>query len=490
MDRPNVLILLADQHRFDCLGAYGNPDVRTPNIDRLAADGVRYENSFCAFPMCTPSRYSLLTGRYVHDHRGWDNSSTLSPQLGTFPRLFRAAGYKTKAVGKMHFTPTYLDVGFDDLALAEQDGPGRWDDDYHRHLMRHGLADRNDLEDQRAEYRRQARKEYWDTYGALVSNLPDEHHSTTWIAERALESIQSWDANGGRLLMVGFIKPHHPFDPPAPWHAMYDPGKLALLPGWTAETSAHDLGLERGYFPNDRLTTACLRRVMAYYYATISHIDHQVGRLTAWLKGENLYDNTLIIYTADHGEYMGFHHMLLKGNHMYDPLVKVPLVIKWPGGRNAGTVAQRLVSNIDLAPTLCSAAGLPPTPGLPGEDLGNLRSTRAIVFCESLEGQIMARTRSHKLILVAGKARSSLFFDLQKDPLELRNLREAPQYRDELRRLEAALASWRPQKLPERYADLQAAQIRQPHVPPPGRGHCKAITEYYQDKMRELEEHR
>ncbi len=109
---------------------------------------------------------------------------------------------------------------------------------------------------------------------------------------------------------------------------------------------------------------------MAYYYATISQIDHHVGRLIALLKEKRLYDNTLIVFTADHGEYLGYHHLLLKGNHMYDPLVKVPLVIKWPDGRRAGSVSQRLVSNVDLAPTLCRAAGLQPAAEMRGEDLG------------------------------------------------------------------------------------------------------------------------
>ncbi|OHB64157.1 MAG: hypothetical protein A2Y76_04120 [Planctomycetes bacterium RBG_13_60_9] len=141
----------------------------------------------------------------------------------TFPRILRTAGYRTKAVGKMHFTPTYLDVGFDELLLAEQDGPGRWDDDYHRYLMHQGLVDHNDLEDQLVnEYRKSARKEYWDACGAVVSNLPEEHHSTTWIANQAMEALRSWDNRSRQLLMVGFIKPHHPFDPPAPWHQMYD----------------------------------------------------------------------------------------------------------------------------------------------------------------------------------------------------------------------------------------------------------------------------
>jgi arylsulfatase A-like enzyme len=145
---PNILVIHVDQRRTDGLGAYGNADTKTPNIDRLAADGIRYTNSFCPLPVCTPSRYSLLCGQYVHEHHGWTNRSALAPDIMTFPRILRKAGYRTKAVGKMHFTPTYLDVGFDELLLAERDGPGRWDDDCHRYLMHHVLVDRNDLEDQ------------------------------------------------------------------------------------------------------------------------------------------------------------------------------------------------------------------------------------------------------------------------------------------------------------------------------------------------------
>jgi arylsulfatase len=480
--RPNVLLLHVDQLRADCLGSSGNRDIKTPNIDRLAADGVRYTNSFCAFPVCTPSRYSLLSGQYVHQHAGWDNRSTLSPAIATFPKIFRAAGYRTKAVGKMHFTPTYLDVGFDELLLAEQDGPGRWDDDYHRYLMRLGLLDRNDLEDQRSEYRQKAGPAYWDTFGAMVSNLPEAHHSTTWIAERAMEAVRSWDAQSSCLLMVGFIKPHHPFDPPAPWHAMYEPPKLSILPGWTQEPLGHDLKLSRGYFPNARLSEDKLRRVMAYYYATISQIDHNVGRLIALLKERGLYDNTLIVFTGDHGEYLGYHHMLLKGNQMYDPLVKVPLVIKWPGGRGAGAVAPRLVSNIDLAPTLCRAAGLQPASSMCGEDLGQEAPGRDIVFCEAGPARAMARTRSHKLLTGAASG-ETLFFNLAEDPCELHNLAGSAHAEPEFQRLRAAIANWRPRNMPPRFTDLQAPQIRGPNVPPLSLEHRQAIVEYYQGKI-------
>ncbi|MCK5861165.1 MAG: sulfatase-like hydrolase/transferase, partial [Candidatus Hydrogenedentes bacterium] len=210
----NILLIHADQHRMECLGAYGNPDIRTPHIDGLAKEGIRYENSFCPYPVCTPSRYSLLSGQYVHDHCGWTNHCTLSPEIATFPKILRDAGYTTRAIGKMHFTPTYLDVGFDTMTLAEQDGPGRWDDDYHRELMAAGLVDVNDLEDQVREYRRHARPEYWETFGALPSNLPEKWHTTSWVGTHAAAALENWNGNGN-LLMTGFVKPHHPFEPPA-----------------------------------------------------------------------------------------------------------------------------------------------------------------------------------------------------------------------------------------------------------------------------------
>src|SRR5262245_54936347 len=110
--KPNILVVIVDQHRADCIGACGNRDVRTPHIDALAADGVRYANTFCCYPVCTPSRYSMFSGMYVHDHGGSSNRATLRSDIDTYPRTLRGAGYRTTAIGKMHFTPTYLDIGF------------------------------------------------------------------------------------------------------------------------------------------------------------------------------------------------------------------------------------------------------------------------------------------------------------------------------------------------------------------------------------------
>ena len=484
--KPNILIVHVDELRIDCLGPYGDRQVKTPHADALARDGVRYDNSFATYPACTPSRYSLISGLYVNEHRGWSNKSTLAAGFESFPKILRKAGYRTKAVGKMHFTPTYLDVGFDELVLSEQDGSGRWDDDYHRYLMKHDLCDRIDLEDQRGEYRKKATKEYWETFGAKVSELPEKHHSTTWVADRAVETLETWDSPSGNLLMVGFIKPHHPFDPPAPWDKMYDPDKIELLPGWTDKCLDRDLDYNKGYFPHEKLNRAALRRVQAYYYATISQIDHHMGRMIDILKKKKIYDDTIVVYTSDHGDYMGFHHILLKANFMYDPVIKVPLIVKWPNSRKAGQVAKNLVSNVDLAPTLLREAGCKIPKAMNGEKLQGKGPRREIVFAESRNGsELMARTQTKKLILLRKNKNLKLFFDLEKDPLEMEDLSEAPEHQADIKKMEKALLAWHTKGSDQIYLNHKETQIKQPNVPPEDLSHRPAVIAYYERKMKD-----
>ncbi len=478
--KPNILIIHTDEHRLECLGAYGNREIRTPAIDALASEGVRFTNSFCPYPVCTPSRYSFLSGLWTHEHQGSSNRATLRPGTETFPSILKKAGYRTKAVGKMHFTPTYLDVGFEELELAEQDGPGRFDDDYHRYLKSLDLVDALDLEDQRSEYRAKATKEYWQSFGARRSNLPEQHHSTTWIAERAIQSLRRWTPSGN-LLMVGFIKPHHPFDPPAPWDSKYDPSQISLLPGWTEEPLARDIETSAGYFPHASLTAGALKIVTALYYASISQIDFHVGRMVRILKEKGFYDNTLIVFTSDHGDYMGFHHLLLKGNLMYDPVVKVPLIIKYPRGVSRGRVDTTLASTVDLAPTILHQAGLRPGAGMRGLNLAT-SARRTVVFSESA-GQWMARTKQYKLIL-RKPAERSLFFDLDADPFEINNLYGDARFHREISELIRAIAAWRPQDVAAKpYLDENAPEIRQPNVPSRTDNHREEMIAYFQKRM-------
>lgn len=481
--RPNILVILTDQHRWDCLGAAGNEQVRTPHLDRLAGDAVHFTHSSCPHPICTPSRYSLLSGLYLHQHGGQTNRSTLAPGIETFPRALRRAGYRTKAVGKMHFTPTYLDVGFGELELAEQAGDGRLDDDYHRELRAEGLLDADDLLDQRQEFRQRAPRRYWETFGARPSTLPEAWHSTTWIAERALQALARW-TDPGNLLMVGFIKPHHPFDPPEPWASLYDPAEITPLPGWTDAVADHDRAYHRGYFPNDDLTEATLSQAAALYYATISQIDHHVGRMIDLLKSRGQYDNTLIVFTSDHGEYLGFRHMLLKNGHLYDPLVRVPLLVKFPGQQWAGTARQTLASLIDLAPTILAVAGLDPPRTMGGLDLADASADRPVAFAEGRPGRMyMARSRSHKLLLARDPA-ESLFFDLAEDPFESTNRFDDPASQALVQDHRQALANWLMFDAPTpSYLDEQAPTIDGANVPSPHDDHRRQMLAYFEEHL-------
>jgi arylsulfatase A-like enzyme len=481
-DRPNILVIQGDQHRWDCLGAYGNVDVKTPHIDGLAGDGVRYDNSYCPFPSCTPSRYSFLTSLYPHQHCGLTNHSTIPQGLATFPKILRSAGYRTKAVGKMHFTPTYADLGFSEMVLAEQNGAGRYDDDYHRWLRDEGLENFVDLMDQEREYRKDAPQEYWDRVGAMVSDLDEAHHSTTWIGDRAVEELETWEG-GGNLLMTSFIKPHHPLDPPAPWDEMYDPESLTLLPGYTPEPLARDLAHSPGYFPNAEMTEEKIRGAMGMYYGTISQIDHHVGRMVAALKARGLYDNTLILYNSDHGDYMGYHHLLLKGNYMYESVIRVPLIIKYPGQTNGGTASDALVNSIDAAPTLLNVTGCEVPSEMVGADLRSGVQDREVIFAE-VGRDYMVRSRRHKLLLCQNDDRS-LFFDLEADPFEIENRYTDPDYAEAISELKEALAKWMlfDTKAPV-HLDEDAPIISTPNAQRQNDGHRKEIYGYFQDRMQ------
>lgn len=478
---PDILIILSDQHRWDCLGAYGNTRISTPNLDGLANDGITFDSAFCPFPVCAPSRASLLTSLYPFQHGASKNGATMPEGYPTFPQAFRNAGYRTTAIGKMHLTPTYADVGFESMNLAEQDGPGRHDDDYHRYLREHDLCDENDLEDQVMEFRKEAPQEYYDTFGAKVSNLPEEHHSTTWIADRTVENIAAWDDHP-HLLVSSFIKPHHPFDPPARWVEMYDPDSVETLPGWTDAVPSLDARRGPGYFPNEKLTDSAIRRATAYYYAAITHMDHHIGRILEQLKRSGRYENTIVVYASDHGELMGFHHLLLKHNYMYEPLIRVPHIWKLAGGYAAGTRRDDFVSLLDIGPTLGSLAGV----SLDGQPMGHdifSDSSRDYIYVES-DDEYMVRTRHHKLLYMDNVEQRQLI-DLDHDPLELENRYQDPDYapvREDLENklFRTALFETRPPV----HLDPQAPCIDAPNAVSPEGEHRNESIEYFRRKMR------
>jgi arylsulfatase A-like enzyme len=206
---------------------------------------------------------------------------------------------------------------------------------------------------------------------------------------------------------------------------------------------------------------------MAHYYGAISHIDHMIGKMIAKLISKGLYDNTLIIYTSDHGEYMGFHHMLSKSNYMYEPLAKVPLIVKYPGNEQAGERSSRLVNNIDIAATILQAAGMEKAKIMPGADIrGTAGEPKTFVIAEDSRGrQYMVRNERYKLILTRDPTKS-VFFDLETDPLELHNLIDDPLYEREIQRCRDDLFQTLLFDAPSpSYLDMQSDLIAGDHVP-------------------------
>jgi arylsulfatase len=487
-DPVNVVILYADEYRADCIGVAGNDTIQTPSLDALAGDGVLYRNSYCVWPVCTPSRISLMTGQYVKQHGGRSNRSTVLPGTPTYATILRDAGYSTTAVGKMHFTPAYQDVGFDTMLLAEQNGRGRNVDDYHRHLKDEGILNSKDLIDQERRYRKDAPDEYWDTFGAYVSDVPDEHHTTTWTGNQAVDTISNWKKDQGNVLMVGFLKPHHPFDPPAPWHERYDPETTPILEGYTNSVPKQDYRRARGYFDNAKLTPAALKRATAFYYATITHMDYHIGRIIEELKKKGLYENTLIVFTADHGEYMGFHHMLLKGNYPYEALAKVPLIIKYPGQRHAGIQTEELVNTLDVTSTILNETGQKETIDMRGDALGGNTSGRVaprkIVIVEDKMG-VMVRDGRHKLMLVRNDSMSQ-FFDLERDPLEMDNRIMDANYAVVITELKDAVINWQLNETDRSvYVDTGVPVASGNNVPTNLDATEQELLEYFDKKVKE-----
>ncbi len=434
--RPSVLLITADQMRHDCLGVAGRPVLRTPHLDALASRGVHFTNAYTPFPVCVPARMSLLSGQYAHAHGAVHNQTMLAPGQSTLPRLVRDAGYRTGAFGKMHFWPPYADVGFERMRLAEQNGTGWKIDDYHSgHLAERGLVDQWDLWDQHQPYRDQAPPEYWSSFGARASELPEAHYHTTWIADETISWLGSGD---GRpfFAWVSFIKPHHPFDPPRPWDALYDPAAMPALgdPGAALAKPLMTAGgrrdPRRSYFDLRGFTQQDFGRVAAMYYATITHIDHHVGRILTALGELGQLEDTLVVFASDHGDYMGDYGLILKSPSIpYDSLARVPLVAAGPGCR-PGTASDALVSLVDILPTVAGLAGAPVPASVQGRDLAPLlrgdpgAGWRDAVFSES--GHVKAvRTARHKYLYNHRLGIDELY-DLETDPGELRDIAGEP----------------------------------------------------------------
>lgn len=421
-DRPNIILLYVDQQRADALGAAGNPAIRTPNLDRLAAEGVLFTHCCSTTPVCVAARYSLLTGRRERETRRFaNNRPPVEPLLDTIPALLGSAGYYTHSIGKMHFFPPRRHYGLHSREVMQELPHWPQDDDYLTWLIANGYGHKREIHGVRNLLYVQPQ----------TSPLPQEAHGSWWCGDR-MEAFIRANAQRRFFMWTGFIGPHPPYNVPAPWESMYDLDEVPfpIQTDRPDETLPIHMRMLRHYADYDHASERRLRRCVALYYAACSLIDHQVGRLLNALEEADILDETLIVFTGDHGEMLGDFRACQKMSP-YEASSRVPLIMRWPERLEAGRVCEDLTGCTDLFPTFMHAAGVehPVLAELPGQSLlgaeggGLAEARRDWVTCFGTGGSrwLSLRERGVKYNYYCDNGFEELY-DLDADPSEAHNL--------------------------------------------------------------------
>lgn len=451
--RPNILLIMADQLRFDALGCYGNTGIHTPNIDSLALNGCIFDNQFIQNPVCSPSRCSMITGRYPRNHGTRDNGISLRDEEITLPEVLRNNGYETAAIGKMHFTTQFNPkeneeddwprdhYGFNVIHTSSDTKTGEYlqwlkeasEEDYKTVKMQ---GERKAREDRASA----ADKDLSGPPQVYPSNVRPEYHQSTWIASQTIDFISRHDENVPYFALCSFVDPHHPFDPPAPYSAMYDPDRLeppVFREGELEDKPPHFMKHRTGRgYSNEKYDYRKLSRhewgeIKAAYYGMISLIDYNVGRILAGIREKNKENNTIVLFTSDHGEMLGDHGLLFKGPFLYDCLIRAPLIISWPDQIQKGARISSLTEHVDIMPTILECAGIKAPYGVQGMSLlpllqgdsGNCRDCTLTEFhCYDWGLNLKTIvTKEYKLTYYAGEQFGELY-DRHQDPQEFVNL--------------------------------------------------------------------
>ncbi len=436
-DGPNVLIIMADQLRADAMGCYGNDLCRTPNLDALASGGVVMENCYTPNPICVPARASLTTGNYPHRATGGKgNSGRIRDDQLKLAEHFAAGGYRTYACGKLHYVPysppdqPRLTHGFQVWDSCES---GRAVQQYDPSGGRCGIEDYHDyLADVGWPGYSRAHGVGNNDVRPCPSPLPAEHHVDRWVADRAIDRLcehMRKHADEPFLMFCGFPKPHSPYDPPAEYARLYDPRQIPPPAGDESLLDEKNpfLQLTRITHAQDSLSPAARQVIKAYYYATITHQDEQVGRVLKALEAAGVAGNTIVVYTADHGDLMGDFGAYFKCNFL-DGSARVPLIIRGPNVP-AGERRSQLAGLQDLLPTLASMTGRELDRQVDGLDLSAAMydagaHTRELFYahCHDDPRQSAMITDGRWKYCYAQWGGVEELYDLCEDPSEVRNL--------------------------------------------------------------------
>lgn len=475
MKKPNILLITSDQQHWNTLGAQ-NPEIHTPNLDRLARGGTTFSRAYCPNPTCTPTRSSIITGLYPSQHGAWTLGTKLPEDVQTIGDILLKRKYQTCLIGKAHFQPlqsteehksieaypTLQDLefwknfnetyyGFDHVELArnhtneahvgqhyalwmEEKGCKNWRDYF---LPPTGTMDK-------------AKSRTWD--------IPEEYHYDAWIAERTNAMLEQY-ANTGEnfFLWSSFFDPHPDYFVPKPWDTMYDPATLTLpqmVPGEHDKNPPHfaltqqehpdfssyrESGFGCHGFSSHLRDLEELRKDLAIYYAMISLMDKYIGKILDRLDELGLADNTIIVFASDHGHLLGHHGLIAKGAFHYEDLIRVPLIVRYPDKVPAGVISDSIQSLVDFTPTVLSFLGFPVPQHMTGVDQsevwkGKAQPRRNHAICENHHEPTTIHLRtyvdSRYKITVYYEHSYGELYDLEQDPGEVNNLWDDLEYKD------------------------------------------------------------
>jgi choline-sulfatase len=452
---------MSDQHTRNALGVAGNPVAHTPNLDSLARGGVRFDDAYCTFPVCVASRASLLSGLYPHHHKALDNSQAWPFHVKTLAHYLGRAGYMTAAIGKMHFVDAQTH-GFDYKLDFN---------DWHQYLgpksklvaeeiidpnSGSGLPQIDDLWRESGDpwtgfIARDNREGY--TSVGRISALAEEDHFETFVARESVRFLRNHGKQEPFFMVSSFLKPHDPFTPSERFAKMFHPpemklpetwGKvdLASVPNWIRSRIQYDSACpELRFEESAKLHTAL-------YYASLAQMDDNVGKLLGALHELGLEENTIVLYTSDHGEMLGEHGLWHKFV-FYEPSVGVPLIFRVPGVTLANTHCSTPVSLVQTLPTLLDLCGASIPAGLDGDSFTRLLREPGVEAGNTVFAELGLGTRHPGAMIRRGRYKYCYYvgdldelYDLAADPAEMKNLALVPSYREKRDELKKQLFAW------------------------------------------------
>ncbi|WP_455615102.1 arylsulfatase [Eisenbergiella sp.] len=434
--RKNIVLLMTDQLRGDCMGCAGHPDVKTPYLDTLASKGVRFENAYSACPSCVPARAALHTGLTQESHRRvgyadgirWEYPHTMAGEL-------TKAGYYTQCVGKMHVDPLRNYLGFCHVELHDgylhyyrdpeipyRENQKQADDYFHWLKQEKGID--CDVTDTGLEC---------NSWVARPWIYEEKYHPTNWVTDRSIDFLRRRDPDMPFFLFTSYLRPHPPFDAPQCYFDMYRNKELTppVVGDWCDEEALRARGR---IFDSDTgpLDPELVREMQIGYYACITHLDHQIGRLIQALVENKLYEDTIILFVSDHGELLGDHHLFRK-SRAYQGSSRVPFLVSGGGFRpeKPGSVKTDVVELRDVMPTVLEAAGVQIPDSVEGISLWNtaLKESGTPKVREYLHGEhTLGEASSHWIItrdekyIWYSQTGEEQYFRIAEDPDELHNL--------------------------------------------------------------------